>query len=40
MLGDNPATDLAGAEALGMRALLARADEPGVLEALLQEAGS
>jgi len=40
MLGDNPATDLAGAEALGMRALLARADEPGVLEALLQESGS
>ncbi|MBD3770621.1 MAG: HAD-IA family hydrolase [Rhodobacterales bacterium] len=39
MLGDNPATDLAGAEALGMRALLTRADEPGVFEALLQETG-
>nr|WP_321361761.1 HAD-IA family hydrolase [uncultured Hyphomonas sp.] len=34
MLGDNPATDLAGAQALGMHALLVRADEPGVLEAL------
>jgi 4-nitrophenyl phosphatase len=38
MLGDNPATDLAGAEALGMQALLTRANEPGVLEALLIEA--
>lgn len=39
MLGDNPATDLAGAEALGMQALLTRADEPHVLEALLKQTG-
>lgn len=38
MLGDNPATDLAGAEALGMHALLARADDPVVLQALSRQA--
>lgn len=37
MLGDNPATDLAGAEALGMQSLLVRADEPGVLKSLVRE---
>lgn len=39
MLGDNPATDLAGADALGIRSLLARADSPGVFEALLGVSG-
>lgn len=38
MLGDNPATDLAGARALGMGSLLVRADDPGVLQALARVA--
>ena len=38
MMGDNPATDLAGAEALGMQSLLVRAGEPGVMEAILRDA--
>ena len=38
MMGDNPATDLAGAEALGMQSLLVRASEPGVMEAILRDA--
>jgi 4-nitrophenyl phosphatase len=37
MLGDNPATDLAGAQGLGMHCLMVRAEEPGVLEALARE---
>lgn len=40
MMGDNPATDLAGAEALGMKSLLVRATEPAVMEAVLQEVGT
>lgn len=39
MLGDNPATDLAGAQALGIRSLLTRADAPEVFETLRQVVG-
>lgn len=35
MLGDNPATDIAGAHALGMQAILTSARSPEVFEALL-----
>ncbi|KCZ54911.1 hypothetical protein HY29_01525 [Hyphomonas beringensis] len=35
MLGDNPATDLAGAKALGMKAILTSTDTPEIFETLL-----
>lgn len=37
MLGDNPATDLAGAKALGMKAILTSTDTPEIFEILLRE---
>ncbi|WP_290483969.1 HAD hydrolase-like protein, partial [Hyphomonas sp. UBA2515] len=36
MLGDNPATDLAGANALGIKAVLTSAKSPDVFEILLE----
>ena len=36
MLGDNPATDLAGAKALGIKAILTSARSPDVFETLVR----
>jgi 4-nitrophenyl phosphatase len=39
MLGDNPMTDIAGAQALGMQAILTSARSPHVFDALAKGRG-